>query len=317
MTSPTAIGIDFGGTSIKSAVIQGGEIIQRGDVIDTLRTGDSSAIIDALLSNIAKLRVARPETIAIGVGLPGIVDSVNGIVHRLSNVPGWNDIPLRDLLRQRTGIHAEIENDANAMAYGEWKYGAARNGTNVLCITLGTGVGGGLILNGQLYRGSGLGAGEVGQMSIDYQGRTGNYGNLGALEKYVGNAQIAERVQQMYENAGKLVALEQCTPAALDAAALAGDPIARQLWAQVGMEIGVALANVVWLINPDAIVIGGGVARAGNLLFEPIVRTIRSITMPTFYENLKVLPAALGNDAGMIGSASVALDSLPPPKTYS
>jgi glucokinase len=308
----TAIGIDFGGTTIKSALIEDGKILQRGEVIDTLHTGDSAAIEEALLAEIAQLRQVRPDTVAIGVGLPGIIDSVNGIVHRLSNVPGWNDIPLRDLLRRRTGLHAAIENDAKSMAYAEWKYGAARNGKNVVCITLGTGVGGGIILNGQLYRGSFLGAGEIGQMSIDFQGLPGNYGNLGALEKYVGNHQIAERAQKLYESAGKLLPIEQCSPAALELAAHAGDPVAKGLWAQIGRELGFALANVVWLLNPDSIVIGGGVARAGDLLFAPIRQTIQSVTMPTFYENLKILPAALGNDAGAIGSASIALDSLPP-----
>jgi glucokinase len=308
----TAIGIDFGGTTIKSALIEDGKILERGEVIDTLHSGDSTAITDALLARIAQLRTVRPDTIAIGVGLPGIIDSVNGIVHRLSNVPGWNDIPLRDLLHRRTGLHAAIENDAKCMAYAEWRYGAARNGKNVVCVTLGTGVGGGLILDGRLYRGSCLGAGEIGQMSINYKGRPGNYGNLGALEKYVGNRQIAERGQQSYEQAGKLVPLEQCTPAALAAAAHGGDPIAKQLWSQLGMELGVGLANVIWLLNPDTIVIGGGVANAGDLLFDPIRQTIQSVTMPTFYENLRILPAALGNDAGVIGSASVAVDSLPP-----
>ncbi len=308
----TTIGIDFGGTTIKSALIEDGKILERGEIIDTLHTGDSNAITDAVLARIAQLRKVRPDTVAIGVGLPGIIDSVNGIVHRLSNVPGWNDVPLRDLLRRRTGLHAAIENDAKSMAYAEWRYGAARNGRNVVCVTLGTGVGGGIILDGRLYRGSFLGAGEIGQMSIDYQGRPGNYGNLGALEKYVGNHQIAERGQNSYEKAGKLVPIEQCTPAALAEAAHSGDVIAKQLWAQIGLELGVALANVVWLLNPDSIVIGGGVAKAGDLLFEPIRNTIRSVTMPTFFENLKILPAALGNDAGVIGSASLALDSLPP-----
>jgi glucokinase len=308
----TTIGIDFGGTTIKSALVEDGKILERGEVIDTLHTGDSTAIIDALLARVAQLRKLRPDTIALGVGLPGVIDGVNGIVHRLSNVPGWNDVPLRDLLRTRSGLHAAIENDAKCMAYAEWRYGAARNGRNVVCVTLGTGVGGGIILDGRLYRGSFLGAGEIGQMSIDYQGRPGNYGNLGALEKYVGNHQIAERGQQYYEKAGKLVPLEQCTPAALEAAAHAGDTIAKQLWTQIGMELGVALANVVWLLNPDAIIIGGGVSKAGDLLFEPIRKTIQSSTMPTFYESLKILPAALGNDAGVIGSASIALDSLPP-----
>jgi glucokinase len=310
MTRHTAIGIDFGGTTIKSAVVSDGEITHRGAVIDTLRTGDSDAIIDALIATVAGLRRAAPACEAIGIGLPGIVDSVHGIVHRLSNVPGWTDVPLRDLLRQRTGLYSEIENDANAMTYAEWKYGAARHGHNVVCITLGTGVGGGLILNGRLYRGSTLGAGEIGQMSIHYEGRPGNYGNLGALEKYVGNNQIAERAQQLYATSGRLISLEQCTPLALGEAARAGDPVARQLWNQTGTEIGVALANVVWLLNPDSIVIGGGVARAGDLLFDPIKRTIRGFTMDTFYENLKVVPALLGNDAGIIGAAAVAIDEL-------
>ncbi len=309
--SATAIGIDFGGTTIKSAIVQNGAIVHRGATIDTLRTGDSAALIEALIAEIQALRLVHAEVAAIGIGLPGITDSLTGVVHRLSNVPGWYDVPLRDLLQQRTGLPAAIENDANAMAYAEWKFGAARNGLNVVCITLGTGVGGGLILNGQLFRGSHLGAGEVGQMSIDLRGRAGNYGNLGALEKYVGNAQIAERAQKLYENAGKLLPLSECSPAALDTAARAGDATARQLWAEIGAEIGTALANVVWLLNPDAIVLGGGVARAGELLFEPIRRTIQASTMPVFYESLRLLPAELGNDAGIIGSAAIALASLP------
>jgi glucokinase len=308
----TAIGIDFGGTTIKSALVENGKIVHRGEIIDTLHSGNSTAIIDALLDRVADLRKVCPEAVAIGVGLPGITDSVNGIVHRLSNVPGWTDVPLRDLLARRTGLFAAIENDANCMAYAEWKFGAAREGKNVVCVTLGTGVGGGIILDGKLYRGSFLGAGEIGQMSIDFEGRVGNYGNRGALEKYVGNVQIAERGQQFYESAGKLLTVEQCTPEALAKAAHAGDAVAKQLWAHIGMEIGVALANVVWLLNPDTIVLGGGVAKAGDLLFEPIRKTIQEVTMPTFYEGLKIVPATLGNDAGAIGSASVALDSMPP-----
>ena len=308
----TGIGIDFGGTTIKSALVENGKIVHRGAIIDTLRSGDSNAIIDALISRVADLRKVRPDAVAIGVGLPGVIDSVNGIVHRLSNVPGWTDIPLRDTLNRRTGLHAGIENDAKCMAYAEWKYGAAREGKNIVCVTLGTGVGGAVILDGRLYRGSSLGAGEIGQMTINYEGPVGNYGNRGAIEKYVGNHQIAERGQQYYENAGKLVPIEECSPEALAKAAHAGDTIARQLWAHIGMEIGVALSNVVWLLNPDTIIIGGGVAKAGDLLFEPIRKTIQEITMPTFYEALSILPAALGNDAGAIGSASIALDSMPP-----
>ena len=310
-TEAAAIGIDFGGTTIKSAVVKNGAIIARGDVIDTLAAPGSDALIAALIAEILRLKNIRKHIVALGIGLPGITDSIHGVVRQLSNVPGWRDVPLRDILRERTGLHTAIENDANAMAYAEWKFGAARGGRNVVCVTLGTGVGGGLILNGELFRGSYLGAGEIGQMSIHHEGVPGNYGNFGAIEKYVGNAQIAERAQKLFaEEKGERLSLDECSPAELARRAESGDETARKLWQRIGTEIGAALANVVWLLNPDAIVIGGGIAKAGELLFEPIRRTIRARTMPVFFENLQIVPAALGNDAGIIGSAAIALDTL-------
>lgn len=311
MQNPAAIGIDFGGTTIKSAVVENGTITQRGAVIDTAAAGSSDALIAEIVAEVLRLKAGRENVIALGVGLPGITDSITGIVHRLSNVPGWNEVPLRALLRAKTGLRTAIENDANAMAYAEWKFGAASGGTgerNVVCVTLGTGVGGGLILNGKLFRGSGLGAGEIGQMSIDHAGAPGNYNNPGALEKFVGNAQIAERAWKLYAEVGKTFPAEQLTPAALAARANAGDEIARRLWEQLGVEIGAGLTNIVWLLNPDSIVIGGGIAKAGDLLFAPIRRTLRERTMPVFYENLQIVPAQLGNDAGIIGSAAIALE---------
>ena len=305
-----AIGIDFGGTTIKSGIVEDGKITQRGETIDTLKFQGSAELIEALVTEVSRLKTQRKNIVALGIGLPGITDSIHGIVHQLSNVPGWRDVPLRDLLDERTGLRTEIENDANAMAYAEWRFGAARGGKNVVCVTLGTGVGGGLILNGQLFRGSFLGAGEIGQMSIHYEGVLGNYGNFGALEKYVGNARIAERAQKLFAEAGQNLSPEECTPAAMAERATKGNKLALQLWERIGTEIGAALANVVWLLNPDAIVIGGGVARAGDILFNPIRRTIRERTMPVFYAKLNIVPALLGNDAGIIGGAALALDSL-------
>src|SRR4030095_12448663 len=181
-----------------------------------------------------------------------------------------HDVALREILRERTGLPTTIENDANAMAYAEWKYGAARNGRHVVCLTLGTGVGGALILDGKLFRGAQFGAGEIGHLSIDYRGVSGPFGNDGALERYVGNQQIADRAVRLYREAGKMQREADCTPADLDRAARAGDPVAIQLWDAVGTEIGAALASVVWVLNPDTIVIGGGVAKADELVFEPI-----------------------------------------------
>jgi glucokinase len=315
MNTKIAIGIDFGGTSVKPGVVSGSEIIARAAPIPTRDHGSAESLLAAVFQDIAILRQQHPEVCALGAGLPGIIDGVNGRVRELSNVPGWQDIPLAALLSEKTGLPSIIENDANAMAYAEWKFGAGRDRPNVICMTLGTGVGGGLILDGKLFRGSQLGAGEIGQMIIEPHGVPGRYGNFGALEKYVGNQQISERARGAYAAAGVTHALEELTPLILEKAAVGGDAIAAKLWDDIGFEIGIMLTNIVWLLNPDRIVIGGGVAKAGPPLFEPIRRTIRERTSGVYHEQLEVVPAELGNDGGIIGSAALALDAaeLSPP----
>ncbi|HEX8296081.1 MAG TPA: ROK family protein [Chthoniobacteraceae bacterium] len=305
-----AIGIDFGGTSIKSGLVADGVILHHGTPIDTQALGGPEEIIEALGQLADDFRAREPQIVALGIGLPGIVDSIGGVVHELTNVPGWTDVPLRQILRERTGLRVTIENDANAMAYGEFRFGAAAGGRHVICITLGTGVGGALILDGHLYRGAQLGAGEIGHMSIDLRGKPGPYGNFGCLEEYVGNVQIAARAQQRYLEQGKAVSLLECSPALLADAATAGDPVAMQLWDDLGVELGSALASVVWILNPDTIVIGGGVAKAGELIMAPLRREIRARTLEIFHERLRIVTAALGNDAGIIGNAALALNPL-------
>lgn len=308
--SPHAIGIDFGGTSIKSGLVLDGTILSRGRIIDTKKCRGPEEIVSGLVDVVNELRPPDAGVAALGIGLPGVVDSVNGVVHELTNVPGWTDVELRQLLQERTGIATTIENDANAMAYGEFRFGAAKEGRHVICITLGTGVGGALILDGKLHRGAQLGAGEIGHMSIDFRGVPGPYGNDGALERYVGNQQITDRAKRLYRAAGVPCAEDECTPLHLARAAESGDHIALGLWEAIGTEIGAALASVIYILNPDTIVIGGGVAKAGELVFEPIRRTVRARTLDVFHEHLRIVPAALGNDAGIIGNAALALDAL-------
>ena len=275
--APLAIGVDFGGTTIKIGLVQGGVLAGRAVPIPTLDFTTVDELMETIYATVDALKKAHPSIVALGVGLPGIVDSANGIVYHLTNVPGWINVPLRQLLQDRTGLPSIIENDANAMTYAEWKYGAGRSRTNVICVTLGTGVGGGLILDGRLFRGSRLGAGEIGNMSIDYRGVPGPYGNFGALEEYVGNQQIAERAARAYRAAGQERQMLECSPFLLAEAASKGDEVARQLWEETGVMLGSALSDVIWLLNPDAIVLGGGVAQAGELIFEPIRRTIRPV----------------------------------------
>jgi glucokinase len=309
MSSPLSLGIDFGGTTVKLAVVRGSEIVSKGNVLQTQTYNSAEELIAAIAREISVLRAAFPEIAAVGVGMPGMVDAVNGIVHNLSNVRGWDGVPFRQILQEHTGLPVAVDNDAKAMAFGEWKFGVAHQWLNVICVTLGTGVGGGLILNGKLFRGSANGAGEIGQMSIDLNGAPAEYGNFGALEKYVGNRQIAERAVEIYRQNGVERSLDECMPHALEKAALSGDATAAGLWQQVGVEIGAALANIVWLLNPDCIILGGGVANAGELLFAPIRQTIAARTQAIYTKDLHIIPAALGSNAGLIGAAALGLEA--------
>ena len=309
MSTATSIGVDFGGTSVKPGVVKGGTIVERGNVIPTKQDGNVDALIGMIVAEINRLKGNNENITAVGFGLPGIINPAEGLVVNLTNVKGWRDIPLREIIAQKTGLVTNLENDAKAMAYAEWRFGAGGTLPNIVCITLGTGIGSGLILNGRLYRGARLVAGEIGQTSIDYQGKDFVYGNKGALEAYVGIWHIAERAKEIYSSAGKTLSDEDALPHKLSAAADAGDPLAQALWSDIGLKLGVGISNVVWLLNPHRIVIGGGVAKAGERLFQKIRTTIRERTEKTFWENLEIVPALLGSDAGIIGAATLALES--------
>jgi len=306
--TPLAIGIDFGGTSVKTGVVDGSEVIDHAPPIATPEFEGPGELIDAIARTVEDLRARHPGVRAIGVGMPGFVNFETGTVYNLTNVRGWTDIGLKALLEEKTGLPVIVENDANCMAYAEWKQGAGRGFQHLICMTLGTGVGGAVIANGQLIRGARHGAGEIGQTSIDYQGRPGAYGNLGALEDYVGNNEITESARVAYEAAGDPKGVELCTPAALAAAANDGDPVALKIWDDVGRMIATAAMNCCWLLNPDAIIIGGGVAKAGRLVFDPITKHLHEQLSGPFKDDLKIVPARFGNEAGIVGAAVLALE---------
>jgi glucokinase len=304
--SPLTIGIDFGGTTVKIGVVYQSHIIDSAPPIATQDFEGHEELIDAMVRVVDDLRARHPGVVAIGVGMPGFVNFEKGLVYNLTNVPGWEAVPLKRLLQEKTGIPVVVENDANCMAYAEWKVGAGRGFQHVIFISMGTGVGGAIIANGQMIRGSYHGAGEIGQTSIDYQGRPGNYGNLGALEDYVGNNEIAANAREAYAQQGIQKSMGECTPAALAIAAHAGDSVAQEQWNLVGRMLATAAMNCCWLLNPEAIVIGGGVARAGELLFEPFTEHLFAQLSGPFKDRLMVIPAAFGHEAGTIGAAAMA-----------
>lgn len=303
-----ALGIDFGGTSVKSGVVFGGEVIDTAPPIATPEFDGPEPLIEAMLRTVEELRSRHPGIAAVGLGMPGFVDFDKGIVHNLTNVPGWQSFPLRDRLEAQLDLPVTVENDANCMTYAEWKRGAGRGIANLIAITLGTGVGGGVVANGRMVRGARFGAGEVGQMSIDWQGVRGHYGNLGALEEFIGNEQITQRAHKRYEEAGDPRPLSDLAPKQLAHLAHAGDQIALALWDEIAAQLASALMNCCWLLNPHAIIIGGGVARAGDVLFSPLTRLLYAQLSKPFREHLMVLPARFGNEAGIVGAATLALE---------
>lgn len=306
---PVSIGVDFGGTTVKLASVRGADLLGPIERIPTRDFSSPETLIEAIGVRVEQLKKNHPGIVAIGIGVPGAVDFDRGVTYNLTNVPGWSNVPLRDKIAARTGLPTVLENDANCAAYAEFRCGAARGLRNIVVVTLGTGVGGGLILNGDLYRGSQFAAGEIGQVSVDYRGVDGPYGNFGALERYIGNQQITELAARRFREAGGERPESDCSPESLAQAATTGDEIATGVWKEVATLLGTALASVVYLLNPDAIVIGGGVAHAGDVLFAPLRERMRSMLSFEFYESLKILPAELGNTAGIVGGAALALNA--------
>ena len=303
-----SIGVDMGGTSIKFAVVRGTELIGRAEPVRTQDFVSPDAIFAEVGKRLKELIAQFPDVKAVGMGIPGFVDHDRGIADSLTNVPGWYDVPVRDMLEEMTGLPAAVDNDANCMSYAEWKLGAGKGLNDLVCLTLGTGVGSGIVANGQMLRGSLGAAGKLGHLSIDYQGRLGYYKNHGALENYIGHPRIQEDAAAAYAAAGQEKPLEDCAPYPLELAAKAGDPVALAMWDDIARKLATGLLSCHYILNPAAFIIGGGVAKAGDLLFEPLHRYLKAQTYGPHYEKLRILPAQFSNEAGIIGAARMALE---------
>lgn len=305
-----AISMDFGGTSVKFAIIQGTEMLDRAPALQTQEFATPELLIEAMVETLKDLVKKWPAARAVGMGIPCVVDYARGVVGDLTNVPGWHEVPICRIVSEATGLPAFVENDANCMAYAEWKLGAGVGYKDIVCLTIGTGVGSGIVLNNQFYRGHFGGAGEMGQSCIDYKGRVGHYGNRGALEDYIGNREIAADAQAAYAAVGISKTIEECGPRPLEDAARAGDPVAQQLWREIARKLASALINCCYIINPHAFVIGGGVAGARELLFDPLREYMKAQLLPSHFERIELIPAKFGGNAGLIGAARYALDCL-------
>ena len=310
MTPPhEAIAVDFGGTSIKIAVTQGEQILKKATPLPTAAYRSPEEIMAAMCQTMQELLREHPHAAAVGLGMPGWVDFYRGVLYQLTNVPVWDhEVPVREVISQELGLPVVLDNDANCMAYAEWKLGAGRGLSNLVCLTLGTGIGGGIIIHDRLLRGRTVSCAELGQTSIAFNGRVGPFGNRGAIEEYIGNNEFAADAVQAYAKAGITKSKAECAPHLLEAAARAGDSIALQLYNDFADKLSILIMNLMYALVPEGIIIGGGVAQAGDLLYTPLQASLKQQLFPVHYKALNILPAHFGPDAGLIGAGLMASD---------
>lgn len=315
MAQRCQIGFDVGGTTLKAALVSEGQILQLVSAQTPVEAAQNDAIsvMAGLIQELQAFAAGQAaEVTGVGMGIAGLVDYRSGEVITAPNLPNWNNFPLASQLSQAVGLPVRLDNDVRAMAMGELAYGAGRGSEHLLCLTVGTGVGSAIIINGRIHRGASLTAGEFGHTMVIPQGGRGcGCGNRGCLETVAGTEGILTLAQRYLERGLAPVLAERIkhqplSPRLISEAAAAGDTGALAVWNEVGNWLGIALAGAVNFLNPERIVIGGGIAQAGDLLFKPIERAIRLHAFARPASAVSLLPAALGAQAGMIGSAVLA-----------
>jgi glucokinase len=304
------IGVDLGGTNLRSALLSvDGDILEKRK--ETTNAPDGwKKVVARVVENISRQREIAIQrgllVTAVGVGAPGVIRMDTGVVVKSPNFPDWNNLPLRDELEKALHLPVIIENDANAAALGEQWRGAGRGINSMILLTLGTGVGGGIVIDNKIWQGADGMAGEIGHMTLVPDGRQCGCGNTGCLEMYAS----ARGIVQSYREASGTMEHAQApeiTSAQVYQAARNGESIARKVMKDMGSMLGIGIANLINIFNPHMIVIGGGVKDAWDLFIgatnEEIMR--RAFQVPA--ERTKIVPSLLGDDAGMIGAAAAAL----------
>ncbi|MCW2667348.1 MAG: glucokinase, family [Frankiales bacterium] len=308
------IGVDIGGTKIAAGVVD-----ENGTVLATTRRPTPSAspadVEDVIASCVAELRSTHPDAAAIGIGAAGFIDAERSKIYVAPNL-AWRDEPLRDAVQARTGLPVVVENDANAAAWAEHRFGAGRGEAHMVMVTVGTGIGGGIVLDGQLYRGRfGIGA-EFGHMQMVQAGRRCGCGQHGCWEQYCSGRALLHEAREIADvqrgYGARLLELGGGRPEGIEApeitqAAREGDPAARDCFEEIGSWLGQGLADLAAVLDPGLFVIGGGVADAGELLLAPARRVFTErLTGTGSRPQAAIRPAALGNAAGMVGAGDLA-----------
>lgn len=285
------IGIDLGGTAIKLGRFTADGNCLQSVSVPTPQPATPSAVVEAIVNAIPVID-PQGDSKAIGIGTPGPVDATGRIAVVAINLANWHDVPLADLLEAKLNLPTFLANDANCAGLGEYWLGAGKQFQNLILITLGTGVGGAIILDGKLFTGHRGAAGELGLITLNPDGPKCNSGNQGSLEQYASVSAIRRRT-----------GLE---PSQLGELAMSGDEKALKFWLEYGKDLGAGLASLIYVLTPEAIAIGGGVCASFDFFFPAMQAEIERRVLPSSRAGLQILRAQLGNSAGMVGAAKLA-----------
>ena len=320
MSGPPVLAIDLGGTKIRSIVVDADGQVLGEDRRETDADEGQEPVIARMVASandaVARSGVPYASLLGVGVSAPGPVDFERGILYQPPNLPGWDAVPLAQLLQGRLGLSAFLENDATAAALGESRYGAGQGARHMLYLTISTGIGGGLILDGTVYRGADGSAGELGHMTVDENGPEHACGQRGCLEVMASGTAIARMAREAVE-AGRSVVLarlardvEELSAVEVDTAADLGDPVATEILARASHYLGVGFANYLNIFNPEVIVIGGGVSRIGRQLLDPAIALAKQRAFRLPARTVEFRKAALEGRAEVLGVAALARESV-------
>ena len=313
---PPGLALDIGGTKLAAGVVDGTGRVHSFVVASTLADQGPDRGLERLFElgrrAVAESGVAWSELGAVGIGCGGPLDAKRGVLLAPPHLPGWLDVPIADLALQAFGLAATLENDATAAAAAEHRYGAGAGTRNMVYLTISTGVGGGVVVDGHLYRGASGNGSELGHVTVDWDGRPcRGCGRRGCLEAYVSGTSIAERAREALAEAAQessLAALDPLRATAVAAAALAGDRVAPHVWGLTVAALAGGLTSIVNAFEPELVVIGGGVSAAGEQLLEPVRRRVREDAMQPAGENVRIVGAALGDRVGVVGAAAIVYE---------
>lgn len=311
------IAIDLGGTKIACGIISDSCQVLARECYPTLADEGVDSVIARIISAVEQTILPRGITLSqlcgISIAAAGAIDAPGGVIALSPNLPGWRDIPLRDIIRERLGIKTWLVNDTNAAALAEHQLGAGQGIKNLIYLTVGTGIGGAVILGGRLYTGASGSAGEIGHMTIEANGLRCKCGNIGCLETLASGTAVArEAIRRVSRGEGssltEIVAgkIGSITAEHVAMAARDGDCLARDVINKVATYLGVGLVNLVNIFNPEMIIIGGGLAKMGDLLLSPARQVVREKAFAVSAAAVCIVPTQLGDDAGILGAAIFA-----------